>query len=67
VSTNGLPGRLHRLELVAATTRCPESHLRLVFDDAPAPGPCGACGRAFDVLRVVITIVEDRRPEDLAG
>jgi hypothetical protein len=65
VSTNGMLGRLHRLELVAATTRCPAPHFRLVVGDALAPGPCPACGCPLDVLRIVIGTVPDRRREDL--
>ncbi len=58
--TNGIGGRVGRMERAVQAVRCSEEHVRLLMGDAAEPGPCARCARLLDIVRVVIETVPDR-------
>jgi hypothetical protein len=67
--SGALARRLGRLETALGRRACSERHVRIQLTRVavdgtetadPEPGPCPACGRALDVLRIAIEAVPDR-------
>jgi len=62
MTSNGLAGRLARMERLACAPPCAGQHVRLSVDGTAVPDGCPSCGRPLRVLRVSIETAPDREP-----